>query len=71
MRRPHKENGRVSGAVSDFPRQAIREKMSRCAENTVRTHIGSLRALLSKLTWLVLGGDPAVCSHRVEQFTAL
>ena len=20
-----------------------------------------------KLTWLVLGGDPAVCSHRVEQ----
>ena len=25
----------------------------------------------SKLTWLVLGGDPAVCSRRVEQFTAL
>ena len=24
-----------------------------------------------KLTWLVLGGDPAACSHRVEQFTAL
>ena len=24
-----------------------------------------------KLTWLVLGGDPAVCSRRVEQFTAL
>ena len=24
-----------------------------------------------KLTWLVLGWDPAVCSHRVEQFTAL
>ena len=22
-------------------------------------------------TWLVLGGDPSVCSHRVEQFTAL
>ena len=26
---------------------------------------------LSKLTWLVLGGDPAARSHRVEQFTAL
>ena len=24
-----------------------------------------------KLTWLVLGGDPAVRSRRVEQFTAL
>jgi hypothetical protein len=26
---------------------------------------------VSKLTWLVLGGDPAVRSRRVEQFTAL
>ena len=25
----------------------------------------------SKLTWLVLGGDPVARSHRVEQFTAL
>ena len=25
----------------------------------------------SELTWLVLGGDPAVRSRRVEQFTAL
>ena len=25
----------------------------------------------SKLTWLVLGGDPAARSHRAEQFTAL
>ena len=24
---------------------------------------------LFKLTWLVLGGDPAAHSHRVEQFT--
>ncbi len=24
-----------------------------------------------KLTWLVLGGDPAARFHRVEQFTAL
>ena len=26
---------------------------------------------LHKLTWLVLGGDPAARSHRVEQFIAL
>ena len=26
---------------------------------------------LGKLTWLVLGEDPAARSHRVEQFTAL
>ena len=26
--------------------------------------------VLHKLTWLVLGGDPAARSHRVEQFTA-
>ena len=30
----------------------------------------SLRKVI-KLTWLVLGGDPAARSHRVEQFTAL
>ena len=27
--------------------------------------------LINKLTWLVLGEDPAARSHRVEQFTAL
>ena len=27
-------------------------------------------APLNELTWLVLGGDPAARSHRVEQFTA-
>ena len=26
---------------------------------------------VSKLTWLVLGGDPAARNHRGEQFTAL
>ena len=26
---------------------------------------------IDKLTWLVLGGDPAVRSRRVEQFAAL
>ena len=30
----------------------------------------SLRKVI-KLTWLVLGGDPAARSHRVEHFTAL
>ena len=29
------------------------------------------RTLYGKLTWLVLGGDPAARSHRVEQLTAL
>ena len=31
----------------------------------------SIHEQLSKLTWLVLDGDPAARSHRVEQFTAL
>ena len=30
----------------------------------------SLRKVI-KITWLMLGGDPAARSHRVEQFTAL
>jgi len=30
-----------------------------------------LQPVFCKLTWLVLGGDPAARSHRVEQFTAL
>ena len=34
-----------------------------------RESIGVLK--VCKLTWLVLGGDPAVRSRRVEQFTAL
>ena len=33
--------------------------------------VPSSHPLISKLTWLVLGGDPAARSHRVEQFTAL
>ena len=31
----------------------------------------ALKEGISKLTWLVLGGDPAARSHRVEQLTAL
>ena len=41
----------------------------------VHAHINaeeqSLAAHAVKLTWLVLGGDPAARSHRVERFTAL
>ena len=39
-----------------------------------RCKVGACRSRLlpfCKLTWLVLGGDPAARSHRVEQFTAL
>ena len=43
------------------------------------THLGTHLICVSKpcavgfckLTWLVLGEDPAARSHRVEQFTAL
>ena len=31
----------------------------------------ALASALFKLTWLLLGGDPAARSHRVGQFTAL
>ena len=34
-------------------------------------YLRRVRVLHDKLTWLVLGGDPAARSHRVEQFTAL
>ena len=33
--------------------------------------VAGLLPLCGKLAWLVLGGDPAARSHRVEQFTAL
>ena len=33
--------------------------------------VPSSHPLISKLIWLVLDGDPAARSHRVEQFTAL
>ena len=33
--------------------------------------VRSAGAYLLRLTWLVLGEDPAARSHRVEQFTAL
>ena len=34
-------------------------------------HNPAKTAHANKLTWLVLGEDPAARSHRVEQFTAL
>ena len=50
----------------------------RCQQKTDAAHqikrpkwSPSSRTTLCKLTWLVLGGDPAARSHRVEQFTAL
>ena len=52
---------------------------SNCNRQPVATQVGislanwirNLRNWWSKLTWLVLGGDPAARSHRVEQLTAL
>ena len=43
------------------------------AHHARRRGMAKLRCLgeLVKLTWLVLGEDPAARSHRVEQFTAL
>ena len=35
------------------------------------TQVKDMNWYMSKLTWLVLGGDPVARSHRVEQFTAL
>ena len=45
------------------------------AATTIRPHTSGDSVLSRighcKLTWLVLGGDPAARSHRVEQLTAL
>ena len=51
---------------------AVRESHS--TERTKFSLAGSIKRSplhACKLTWLVLGGDPAVRSRRVEQFTAL
>ena len=42
-----------------------------CPKFSLVGPIKSFTANACKLTWLVLGGDPAVRSRRVEQFTAL
>ena len=50
--------------------QSLHICLKHCAQPL--THVCSTRArVMRKLTWLVLGGDPAARSHRVEQFTAL
>ena len=59
-----------------FPFAAARAEANAAAEletqvlaHRLRTHLAACGHC--KLTWLVLGGDPAARSHRVEQFTAL
>ena len=47
---------------------AVAEKTVACVMDV---QVLLLQTVFSKLTWLVLGGDPAARSHRVEQFTAL
>ena len=42
-----------------------------CSGSVILWSIIGCVGYLCKLTWLVLGGDPAARSHRVEQFTAL
>ena len=43
--------------------QSTRKAKRQCVPSSI--------SIPCKLTWLVLGGDPAARSHRVEQFTAL
>ena len=52
--------------LNGFARNGITHPGSHCRKS-VRTEID----IYVKLTWLVLGEDPAARSHRVEQFTAL
>ena len=52
----------VAGSKSSFGKQRV-GKLKIFIQCNLRIHC--------KLTWLVLGGDPAARSHRVEQFTAL
>ena len=53
------------------PRWLVETAFASCDASCVLEAVpnGGLRPI--KLTWLVLGGDPAVRSRRVEQFTAL
>ena len=49
-----------------YTRTALTDPVSHCKKYDV-----SVLGVNVKLTWLVLGEDPAARSHRVEQFTAL
>jgi hypothetical protein len=54
-----------------FAVRSVKVSAPRAAALFIQSHAYMYCAMSNKLTWLVLGGDPAVCSHRVEQFTAL
>lgn len=50
---------------------AVRTGATLTGDMRAQRVIWQLFPLMHKLTWLVLGEDPAARSHRVEQFTAL
>ena len=71
---PQNETGKNPGQTATiftknwtFGRTAI-NKRRLCSEPSAGYPIGLTP---NKLTWLVLGEDPAARSHRVEQLTAL
>ena len=45
--------------------------INKCSGSVILWSMIRCFGYLCKLTWLVLGGDPAARSHRVEQFNAL
>ena len=49
---------------------AVRAGATLTGDMRAQRVIWQLFPLMHKLTWLVLGEDPAARSHRVEQFTA-
>ena len=63
----------------EHPQQAPTEHLTLAYDNPNFETLGSLLGIrgpasqttICKLTWLVLGGDPAARPHRVEQLTAL
>ena len=64
----------VAGFANAGARAGLRFSLESAAKSRKAQHEEAHPAwlpLLSKLIWLVLGGDLAARSHRVEQFTAL
>ena len=59
---------KVAFFVFETSPPATPEKTVACVVNV---QVLPLQTIFNKLTWLVLGGDPATRSHRVEQFIAL
>ena len=62
------EAGFVEGALHA---KAILRQFLKTVACVKEIQVLPLQTVFSKFTWLVLGGDPAARSHRVEQFTAL